>query len=400
MSLVSPPTITSPSTTTKISCRWRDGKYYMAEILATDSRDGKPVYYVHFINFNRRLDQWVDDSYIDYTGSQVVSSAPDESLSSSHGPSTRASRRETDDSFLVDTPAVAPELSLYEKERIERTKFKNVQQVQLGMYVIDTWYFSPYPPVFTPTDCLYICEYCLKYLRCKLSLQRHSRKCRFMHPPGEEIYRSQDGKISMFELNGCLQRLYCQNLCLLAKLFLDHKTLHFDVDPFLFYVLCENDESGSHIVGYFSKEKFSKDNYNLACILTLPPYQKKGYGSFLIQFSYELTKIEGKTGSPEKPLSDLGYVSYRSYWKYVLLNVLIRRTDPVSIHDLAKLTGIAEDDVTKTLQSLNLVKYYKGSHMLLLSPDLVERHLATVKTPKLLVDSSRIRGFTGYPGAK
>ena len=87
---------------------------------------------------------------------------------------------------------------------------------------------------------------------------------------------------------------YCQNLCYLAKLFLDHKTLYYDVDLFLFYILCECDERGAHIVGYFSKEKHSEEGYNLACILTLPPYQRKGYGKFLISMSYELSKIEGK----------------------------------------------------------------------------------------------------------
>jgi len=39
----------------------------------------------------------------------------------------------------------------------------------------------------------------------------------------------------------------------LAKLFLDHKTLYFDVEPFLFYILCEVDKVGAHLVGYFSK---------------------------------------------------------------------------------------------------------------------------------------------------
>jgi hypothetical protein len=28
-------------------------------------------------------------------------------------------------------------------------------------------------------------------------------------------------------------------------------------------------------VGYFSKEKDSPDDYNIACILTMPPYQRK-----------------------------------------------------------------------------------------------------------------------------
>lgn len=56
----------------------------------------------------------------------------------------------------------------------------------------------------------------------------------------------------------------------------------------------QTDSRGAHIVGYFSKEKASEEGYNLACILALPAYQRKGYGKFLISFSYELSKLEGK----------------------------------------------------------------------------------------------------------
>jgi histone acetyltransferase HTATIP len=45
------------------------------------------------------------------------------------------------------------------------------------------------------------------------------------------------------------------------------------------------DSRGFHIVGYFSKEKESTEDYNVACILTMPPYQRKGYGKLLIEFS-------------------------------------------------------------------------------------------------------------------
>ena len=83
-----------------------------------------------------------------------------------------------------------------------------------------------------------------------------------------------------------------------------------------------------HTVGYFSKEKSSVDGYNLACILTLPPHQRKGYGRFLIAFSYELSKKEGKVGTPERPLSDLGNVRAQPLPCASLRNLLRGFIDP------------------------------------------------------------------------
>lgn len=178
-------------------------------------------------------------------------------------------------------------------------------------------------------------------------------KCPAKHPPGDEIYR--DGSFSFFEVDGRKNPVYCQNLCLLAKLFLGSKTLYYDVEPFLFYIMTENDEFGCHFVGYFSKEKRPSSLNNVSCILVLPIHQRRGFGHLLIEFSYLLTRVEEKTGSPEKPLSDMGLVSYRSYWRLVLCNLLLAQTNPLSISYMSEQTGMTADDIVSALEGLRAI---------------------------------------------
>lgn len=360
--------------------------------MGTDS--GVYEYYVHYDGFNRRLDEWVARSAIDTdkkcpaseteTAKEVIQLDPVDQ----NKKLTRNQKRKHDEiNHVQKTYAeMDPTTAALEREHEQITKVKYIDRIQFGKYEIDAWYFSPYPNEYGKQSKLWICEYCLKYMRYEKTYRRHQIECQERQPTGQEIYRK--ATVSVYEVDGSEHKVYCQNLCLLAKLFLDHKTLFFDVEPFLFYVLTEVDQNGAHIVGYFSKEKESQEGNNLACILTLPPFQRKGYGKFLIAFSYELSKLEGKVGSPEKPLSDLGKLSYRSYWSWVLLEILRDFKSAISIRDLSQMTSITQTDIITTLQILNMVKYWKGQHVICVTPKLVEEHLksAQYKRPRLNVD--------------
>ena len=108
------------------------------------------------------------------------------------------------------------------------------------------------------------------------------------------------------------------------------------VFPYIYFFQFHSLTSTTHsfICLRFLQEKKNAQYNNVSCILTLPPYQRKGYGRFLIEFSYELSKREGNLGSPEKPLSDLGKLSYRRYWSWVLLGTLKNAIRTLSLKDL------------------------------------------------------------------
>ncbi|EGP84396.1 unnamed protein product [Zymoseptoria tritici ST99CH_3D1] len=437
-----------------------------AEILSMQTRKGLPTFYVHYEDFNKRLDEWVSADRLDLTqevewpipekpdnktkqktaqqsksqqqsktdsksqtkagqkrsrsgtATREASATPDVPAKLSRHPSKAGGKEnrdplptvavedvdagtpQPDDESAVDlvdmqeaaasAKAIPDTVPYSREEEIEKlrtggsmtqnqteiSRVRNLERVQMGNHEIEPWYFSPYPAEFTDCDMVYICEFCLCYFGSNFQFKRHRGKCQLFHPPGNEIYR--DDNVSFFEIDGRRQRTWCRNLCLLSKLFLDHKTLYYDVDPFLFYCMTTRSEHGHHLIGYFSKEKESAEGYNVACILTLPQHQRKGYGALLIQFSYELSKIEGKLGSPEKPLSDLGLLGYRAYWQEMIVDVLLEReaenpgsTGGIAVEELGATLAMTTNDVLHTLQNLNMLRYSQKNHVIVLTDAVV-----------------------------
>ena len=260
---------------------------------------------------------------------------------------------------------------------------RNIDTVVLGNVQFDTWYYSPYPDsiilsseppgsslrngqwnggaVSAPspsatstasTTCpiLHICPYCFRYTphpSAYLAHLQHHQQALKQDPDLSPLPQSAtpvynyDG-YAVWEIDGETEKLYCQNLSLFGKLFLEQKSVFFDTGGFLYYVLTYTppqtqssavknvkkhnraasemkDDMGlkTEVVGFFSKENPSWDSNNLACILIFPPYQHRQLGKLLMSVSYKLSGWEwegGVIGGPEKPLSVMGRRSYLRFW--------------------------------------------------------------------------------------
>ncbi|EPQ61148.1 hypothetical protein GLOTRDRAFT_113584 [Gloeophyllum trabeum ATCC 11539] len=322
------------------------------------------------------------------------------------------------------------------------TAKRNFEHVIFGHWKIKTWYFSPYPLVegseaeelalaasqdqripgvrrttvrshgrtsdilagglgrahtSGEKSTLWVCDRCFKYMTEGSSWELHTKKCSWKSPPGRKVY--QRGAHIIWEVDGAKEKLYCQNLSLFGKLFIDIKTLYFDMENFMFYVLTDADSQRDHVLGFFSKEKVSYDDYNLACIVVLPPYQRKGYGMLLIEFSYELSRRAGKVGTPERPLSDLGLRSYLTYWVSVLIR-FFRATSHVTVRctlaDIAQATNLRVEDAAFALNECGLLLRRQtageddGEQIVLVSREMVEVVARDRGVKKMMMDMSHV----------
>lgn len=48
-----------------------------------------------------------------------------------------------------------------------------IKTILFGRYELDTWYHSPYPEEYARLGRLYVCEFCLKYMKSQTILRRH-----------------------------------------------------------------------------------------------------------------------------------------------------------------------------------------------------------------------------------
>lgn len=242
---------------------------------------------------------------------------------------------------------------------------------------------------------LHVCPHCFKYTPDVSKYVVHvqyEQQLRIMHPELPPVPESATLVYScngyrVWEVDGETEKLYCQNLSLFGKLFLEQKSVFFDTGGFLYYVLTYTAMTANHnlnrlsdwsqehhqvhamnnigwrskdvvdrmtqrnvssmsmtsqteVLGFFSKENPSWDSNNLACILIFPPYQHRQLGKLLMAVSYKLSgweKKDGVIGGPEKPLSAMGRRSYYRFWSERVARFLLKENLAADEH--RALTG-------------------------------------------------------------
>ncbi|KAK5168666.1 SAS complex subunit [Saxophila tyrrhenica] len=215
----------------------------------------------------------------------------------------------------------------------------NIANAVLGNLHMKPWYPSFYPEDMIggrKTDWLYVCQWCFKYTS------------------------------EIMKFCGHCAQLYAQNLSLFSKLFLETKSVFFDASTFLYYTLVLRPEptdpkSHGQVVGFFSKEKMSWDNNNVACILVFPPWQRRGLGQILIAASYELGKREERFGGPERPLSALGLKGYLAFWSGEVARWILgtQGKRSVGIKEISDATWILPEDVVAALVQMDVMEKRK-----------------------------------------
>lgn len=261
-----------------------------------------------------------------------------------------------------------------------------------------------------PCRRLYVCPCCFRYTPQEHDFAQHLQHHRNQREVGLESRPVPDSATKVYtwdgyavwEIDGEREKLYCQNLSLFGKLFLDQKSVFFDTGGFKYYVLTHEKpfptapvtkgrgrkRSSSvleddilyqtQVLGFFSKEDLSWDSNNLACILIFPPFQHRQLGQLLMAVSYKLSGWEwegGVIGGPEKPLSAMGRKSYLRFWSERIARFFMGQTadadsrrvfhnarkrtvtsrkEEMTVKEIGDRTGMLGEDVVAALVDMGL----------------------------------------------
>ena len=83
------------------------------------------------------------------------------------------SSHDTSQPPLSGTPTGPPVTALPTVLPMSPSQVRFPPSIQFGKYEIKTWYSSPYPQEYSHLTKLYLCEFCLRYIKTYKILKRH-----------------------------------------------------------------------------------------------------------------------------------------------------------------------------------------------------------------------------------
>lgn len=171
-----------------------DGTVRKGEVLGTRKGRQTREYYIHYSEFNKRLDEWVAEGRLQFDEIKAPKKGGGEEKKGSSRDKKKDSRKRKKGDKDKDETAAAADGAQDKKEEKEParknprmtgslaapdsghdnvTRMKNINEIEIGKHRIKPWYFSPYPEELTTMPCIYLCEFCLTYNRSVTAFKRH-----------------------------------------------------------------------------------------------------------------------------------------------------------------------------------------------------------------------------------
>ena len=116
-------------------------------------------YYLHYVDFDRRLDAWVSfGELVDVDTSEGRQATAARKAAKQEVPNPLTKQRDHSHGGMLNEAAAA-----FEREHEELTKVKNLDTVDFGSYRMEAWYYSPYPVQYVCPSWMRMCISCSSF---------------------------------------------------------------------------------------------------------------------------------------------------------------------------------------------------------------------------------------------
>jgi len=94
-------------------------------------------------------------------------------LKDNHSSFQSSNTKNSSQSLSTSPPSTSADKKLSSNSKDSPVILRCPASIEFGQFEIDTWYSSPYPQEYARLHKLFICEFCLKYMKSKPILERH-----------------------------------------------------------------------------------------------------------------------------------------------------------------------------------------------------------------------------------